>query len=80
MGKIRKTYSKEIKVKAIDLYFEKDMGIRSIAKELGIGFATIQRWITHYKREGIQGLEEKRGTSDSLLRRKAKRVAEAWLC
>ena len=28
MGKIRKTYSKEIKVKAIDLYFEKDMGIR----------------------------------------------------
>ncbi|WP_088013178.1 transposase [Gottfriedia acidiceleris] len=72
MGKIKKTYSKEIKVKAIDLYFKKDMGIRSIAKELGIGFATIQRWITHYKREGIQGLDEKRGTSDSLLRRKAK--------
>ncbi|SFD61794.1 transposase [Bacillus sp. UNCCL81] len=76
MGKIRKTYSKETKLKAINLYFEKDMGIRTIAKELDIGYTTIQRWITHYKSEGIQGLEEKRGKSDSLFRRKVKRDDE----
>ncbi|MDQ0862411.1 MULTISPECIES: helix-turn-helix domain-containing protein [Bacillaceae] len=64
MGKIRKTYTKEIKLKAINLYIN-DMGIRSISKELGIGYTTIQRWISHYKSEGVQGLEEKRGTSRS---------------
>ncbi|USK32123.1 helix-turn-helix domain-containing protein [Bacillus sp. F19] len=68
MGKIRTTYTKEIKLKAINLYQKKDMGIRSISKELGIGYTTIQRWIAHYKREGIQGLEEKRGTSCSPLK------------
>ncbi|MBA9025884.1 helix-turn-helix domain-containing protein, partial [Peribacillus huizhouensis] len=57
MGKIRTTYTKEIKLKAIHLYENEDMGIRSISKELGIGYTTVQRWIAHYKREGIQGLE-----------------------
>jgi transposase len=63
MGKIRKTYTKEIKLKAINLYENEDMGIRSISKELEIGYTIVQRWIAHYKREGIQGLDEKRGTS-----------------
>ena len=40
MGKIRTTYTKEIKLKVINLYENEDMGIRSIAKELGIGFTT----------------------------------------
>ena len=43
MGKIRTTYTKEIKLKAINLYQKDDMGSRSISKELGIGFTTVQR-------------------------------------
>jgi transposase len=77
MGKIRTTYTKEIKLKAINLYQKEDMGIRSISKELGIGFTTVQRWIAHYKREGIQGLEEKRGTSRSPLKRRPKKDDES---
>ena len=77
MGKIRKNYTKEIKLKAINLYQKEEMGIRSISKELGIGFTTVQRWIAHYKREGIQGLEEKRGTSRSPLKRRPKKDDES---
>ncbi|MGG2027692.1 transposase [Gottfriedia sp. S16(2024)] len=61
MGKIRKTYDKEFKLQAIKLYYEEGMGSNSIGKELGIGISIVKRWINHYKREGIQGLEEKRG-------------------
>ncbi|MBA9029441.1 helix-turn-helix domain-containing protein [Peribacillus huizhouensis] len=77
MGKIRTTYRKEIKLKAINLYQKKDMGIRSISKELGIGYTTVQRWIAHYKREGIQGLEEKRGTYRSPLKGGLKKDSES---
>jgi transposase len=61
MGKIRKTYNIEFKLKAIKLYFEEGMGAVSIGKELGIAYAIVERWVNHYKREGIQGLDEKRG-------------------
>ncbi|KMY49764.1 helix-turn-helix domain-containing protein [Peribacillus loiseleuriae] len=77
MGKIRTTYKKEIKLKAIHLYENEDMEMRSISKELGIGFTTIQRWIAHYKREGIQGVEEKRGTSRNPLKGRAKKDDES---
>ncbi|KMY42800.1 helix-turn-helix domain-containing protein [Peribacillus loiseleuriae] len=77
MGKIRTTYTKEIKLKAIHLYENEDMGIRSISKELGIGFTTVQRWIAHYKREGIQGVEEKRGTSRNPLKGRANKDDES---
>ena len=56
MGKITRTFTKAIK-----LYFEKGMGFKSIGKELGIAQCIVYRWINHYKNEGIQGLEEKRG-------------------
>jgi len=61
MGKIRKTYDIEFKLQAINLYLEEGMGAKSIGKELGIAYAIVERWVNHYKREGIQGLEEKRG-------------------
>ncbi|KKI88971.1 transposase [Bacillus sp. SA1-12] len=77
MGKIRTTYTKEIKLKAINLYENEDMGIRSISKELGIGYTIVQRWIAHYKSEGIQGLNEKRGKSRNPLKGKAKKDHES---
>lgn len=77
MGKIRKTYTKEIKLKAINLYENEDMGIRSISKELEIGYTIVQRWIAHYKREGIQGLDEKRGKSRNPLKARDKKDHES---
>ncbi|XRG76724.1 transposase [Rossellomorea sp. GAMAL-10_SWC] len=61
MGKIRKTYTKEFKLKAINLYFDEGMGLKTIGKQLGIAHSVVERWVKHYKNEGIAGLEEKRG-------------------
>lgn len=66
MGKIRKTYTLDFKLKAINLYFNEGMGAKSIGHELGIAYAIVERWVNHYKREGIDGLKEKRGKSKDL--------------
>ncbi|EEM44123.1 helix-turn-helix domain-containing protein [Bacillus cereus] len=58
MGKIRRTFSIDFKMKAIELYLH-----RGIGKELGITYSVIDRWIKKYKNEGILGLQEKRGRS-----------------
>lgn len=62
MGNIRKTYPKELKLRAVKLYLEGEQGYKSIAKELGISDKSIvRRWVRYYQNEGLQGLEEKRG-------------------
>jgi transposase-like protein len=38
MGKIRKTYSAEFKLTAVQMYYKKDMGYKRVAEELGIEF------------------------------------------
>ena len=64
MKKVRQTFSKEIKLKAIKLYTEEGMGYKSIAKELGIKcHKIVQRWVKHYQNEGVSGLDEKREKS-----------------
>ncbi|PGM50273.1 helix-turn-helix domain-containing protein [Bacillus sp. AFS053548] len=77
MGKIRKTYSKEIKLKAIDMYVNNHMGSTSIANELGISVSIVKRWISHYNREGFQGLDEKRGRSNSPLQGRPRKSPES---
>jgi transposase len=67
MGKIRQTFPKEVKLRAIQLYEEEGMTYRSIAKELGLKcHKIVQRWVKHYQNEGISGLDEKRGKSAGL--------------
>ncbi|MGG3508820.1 helix-turn-helix domain-containing protein [Paenibacillus lautus] len=44
------------------------MGFKTIAKELGITYAIVQRWVRHFEREGVAGLEEKRGSFSSTLK------------
>jgi transposase len=60
MGKIRKTYDAKFKKKAVDLYLKEGMGYKTVAKELGISYSMVRRWVKRYEQEGIQGLEEKR--------------------
>jgi transposase len=77
MGKIRTTYSVEFKRSAIDMYITKLMGAKSIAKELGIAYSIVDRWIAHYKKEGLPGLEEKRGTGKGPFKGRPKNQPES---
>ena len=61
-GKIRTAYTKECKLKVTNLYEKKEIGIRSIAKERGSGFAAVQRrgpaikeWIGYMDRLHLVG-------------------------
>jgi transposase len=70
MGKTKKTYSVEFKLAAVKMYFNEDMGYKSVAAELGIHFTMVKRWVKHYEKEGLKGLEEKRGRSGGNGRRR----------
>ncbi len=61
MGKIRQTYDLTFKKKAVDLYFKEGMGYKTVAKELGVDYTVVRRWVKHFQSEGMTGLEEKRG-------------------
>jgi len=66
MGKIRKTYSKEYKLDVVKKYLYEGWTKREIMDQFRISSSMLHRWVTHYKNEGIQGLEEKRGRTKSL--------------
>ena len=62
MGNIRKTYSKEMKQKAVKMYLEEGYGFKAIAKELGIpDHSMVRRGVRKFEEQGLKGLEEKRG-------------------
>ncbi|WP_408006964.1 transposase [Pseudalkalibacillus sp. A8] len=63
MGKKRRTFTVDFKMKAIEMYLHKGMGSKLIGRELGVTYSVIDRWIKNYKDEGILGLQEKRGKS-----------------
>jgi transposase len=66
MGKNRRTFTQEFKMKAIEMYLHRGIGSKLIGKELGVTYSVIDRWIKHYKNEGFLGLQEKRGKSSRL--------------
>ncbi|MEY8349333.1 helix-turn-helix domain-containing protein [Bacillus cereus] len=61
MRKIRVTYDIEFKKKAVYLYLQEGMGYKAVAKELGIDYSVVRRWVKHFEAEGIKGIEEKLG-------------------
>ncbi len=58
MGKKRRTFTVDFKMKAIEMYLHKGMGSKLIGRELGVTYSVIDRWIKNYKDEGILGLQE----------------------
>ncbi|WP_254698705.1 helix-turn-helix domain-containing protein [Parageobacillus sp. VR-IP] len=66
MGKIRKTYSKEYKLDVVKKYLDEGWTKREIMDPFHISSSMLHRWVTHYKNEGIQGLEEKRDKTKGL--------------
>lgn len=63
MGKIRKTYTPEEKYEVVNNYLNNGWTQSTILTHYRISNSMLQRWVNHYKREGLLGLEEKRGKS-----------------
>lgn len=62
MKKKLKTHSKELKMLAVKMYLEDEIGSTTIAKELDIShYSLVLRWVERYKELGESGLEERRG-------------------
>ncbi|RAV22402.1 helix-turn-helix domain-containing protein [Paenibacillus contaminans] len=66
MAEIKKTYSVEEKRIAVELYNRDGLPFSEIARKLNIPRTNIRHWVTLYEREGLEGLEEKRGKAKGL--------------
>ncbi|WP_232509553.1 helix-turn-helix domain-containing protein [Parageobacillus thermoglucosidasius] len=74
MGKIRKTYSKEYKLDVVKKYLDEGWTKHEIMDHFHISSSMLHRWVTHYKNEGIQGLEEKRGKTKGLRKGRPRKI------
>ncbi|WNQ12862.1 transposase [Paenibacillus aurantius] len=79
MGEIRKTYDIEFKRRAVEMFVVEGMGYKTVAKALSINDKMVRRWVSHYEREGLEGLKEKRGTSSTGRPKKPATVEEELL-
>lgn len=66
MGVIRRTYDVEFKHKAVKMFIDDKMGYKTVAKALGINDKMVRRWVAHFEREGLAGLDEKRGKASGV--------------
>jgi len=52
-------YSREVKLEAVRLFYEKGMTRRAIAEELGLrNQRRVKEWVKTYRREGIEGFNK----------------------
>ena len=62
MSRKIKTYSLELKMKAVKMYIEDGLGGTTIARELGLSTnKRVLLWVKNYKEFGVNGLSERRG-------------------
>lgn len=62
MSKKNKTYSFEIKLKAVKMYLEDGIGSTTIARELELSSEKrVTLWVKRFKEFGDAGLKEQRG-------------------
>ncbi|UNK21137.1 helix-turn-helix domain containing protein [Paenibacillus sp. N3/727] len=74
MGDIRKTYDIDYKRKAVAMFLEEGHGYKTVVKALDINDKMVRRWVTHYEKEGIEGLKKKRGTTTWTKERQAEKA------
>ena len=48
----KKTYTKEFKEQAVKLVIEQETKGSQVAKDLGIGYSTLVRWLREYRENG----------------------------
>lgn len=71
MKKKQKTYSKEIKLKAVKMYLNDGLGSTRIAKELNLSsYKRVMLWAKNYREFGEVGLDERRGCTKSAERKR----------
>jgi transposase len=53
------SYDKELKMKAVDLYINKNVGVMTIVRELGLrNKAQVYRWVKKYEEKGEVAFDE----------------------
>lgn len=67
MGKRRRTFTTEFKMKAIEMYLHRGMGSNRIGKELDITYSIVDWCIAHYKKERLIWLQEKKGKASDTI-------------
>lgn len=78
MEKKQRTYSKEIKLKAVKMYLEDGLGSTRIAKELSLSsYKRVMLWVKNYNELGEAGLEERRGSTKSAERGRPRTKVES---
>ena len=54
-----RTYDKEFKINAVNLYKSSGCSLKKIADELGLSTSTLSHWVQDYKKEGPQSFPGK---------------------
>ncbi len=54
-----RTYDKEFKINAVNLYKSSGRSLKTIADELGLAMSTLSHWVQDYKKEGTQSFPGK---------------------
>ncbi len=54
-----RTYDKEFKINAVNLYENSGRSLKTIADELGLATSTLNHWVQDYKKEGAQSFPGK---------------------
>lgn len=49
---IKRTFTKEFKEQAIRLVLEQELGIEQAAKELGVSYSALGKWVRESRRDG----------------------------
>jgi transposase len=54
-----RTYDKDFKINAVNLYKSSGRSLKRIAEELGLSTSTLSHWVQEYKQEGSQSFSGK---------------------
>ena len=54
-----RTYDRDFKINAVNLYKSSGRSLKKIAEELGLAISTLSQWVQDYKKEGDQSFPGK---------------------
>lgn len=52
MGTGRKSYAKEFKREAVKLVLEQEMSVGQVAKDLGVAYSSVGKWVREFRETG----------------------------
>lgn len=54
-----KKFDKEFKINAVRLVLKENLPVCKVAKDLGVGLSTLERWVCEFKESGVQAFPGK---------------------